>query len=91
MLRLAPWLAVAALFVVAIVLRHVLPANTDVTWRLTVAERVIDGQRLYADVIETNPPVAVLTWIPAIAVARALGLVAEMVTDGPAENCPVRR
>lgn len=81
-LRLAPWLALAALLVVAIILRHVLPANTDVSWLLTVAERVIDGQRLYVDVIETNPPMAVLTYIPAIAVARAVGLPAEMVTDG---------
>jgi hypothetical protein len=81
-LQLAPWLALAALFVVAIILRHMLPANTDVSWLLTVAERVIDGQRLYVDVIETNPPMAMLTYIPGIAVARALGLPAEMVTNG---------
>ena len=58
--RLAPWLAFAALFVVAVILRHVLPANADVSWLLTVAERVWDGQRLYVDVIETNPPMAVM-------------------------------
>jgi hypothetical protein len=81
-LRLAPWLALAVLFAVAVVLRHVLPANTDVSWLLTVAERVLDGQRLYVDVIETNPPMAVLTYIPGIAIARALGWPAEMVTDG---------
>jgi hypothetical protein len=77
-----PWLVLAGLFVVALVLRHVLPANTDVSWLLTVAERVLDGQRLYLDVIETNPPMAVLTYIPGIAIGRALGLPAEMVTDG---------
>jgi hypothetical protein len=81
-LRFAPWLALAALFVVAVILRHVLPANADVSWLLTVAERVWDGQRLYVDVIETNPPMAVLIYIPGIAIARALGLPAEMVTDG---------
>jgi hypothetical protein len=81
-LRLAPWLVLAALFVVAIILRHVLPANTDVSWLLTVAERVLDGQRLYIDVIETNPPMAVLTYMPGIVIARALGLPAEIVTDG---------
>jgi hypothetical protein len=78
----APWLALAGLFVVAVVLRHVLPANTDVSWLLTEAERVLDGQRLYADVIEINPPMAVLVYVPGIAIARALGIPAEMVTDG---------
>ena len=79
--RLAPWLALAVLFVVAVALRHVLPANTDVSWLLTVAERVFDGQRLYVDIIETNPPMAVLIYTPGIAIARAFGMPAEMVTD----------
>jgi hypothetical protein len=80
-LRFAPWLALAALFVTALALRHWLAANTDVSWLLTVAERVLDGQRLYVDVIETNPPMAVLTYIPGVLVARMLGLPAEMATD----------
>jgi hypothetical protein len=79
--RFAPWLVLAALFAVAVALRHVLPANADVSWLLTVAERVWDGQRLYVDIIETNPPMAVWTYIPGIAIARALGLPAEIVTD----------
>jgi hypothetical protein len=81
-LRFAPWLALAALFVTALALRHLLAANTDVSWLLTVAERVLDGQRLYVDVIETNPPMAVLTYIPGVLIARGLGLSAELVTDG---------
>jgi len=58
--QLSPWLALAALLVIAITFRPFLPANTDVGWLLTVAERVLDGQRLYIDVIETNPAMAVL-------------------------------
>lgn len=80
--RLAPWLAFAMLFVVAVTLRHVLPANTDVGWLLTVAERVLDGQRLYADVLETNPPMAVLTYAPGVTIGRALGIPGETVIDG---------
>jgi hypothetical protein len=49
---------------------------------LTAAERVWDGQRLYVDVIETNPPMAVMVYIPGIAIARAVGLPVEMVIDG---------
>jgi len=79
--RILPWLAVVALLIVATVLRHVLAANTDVSWLLTVGERVLDGQHLYIDIIETNPPMAVLAYLPGIAIARALGLAAERVTD----------
>jgi hypothetical protein len=77
-----PWLAIFILFVAAVALRHFLAANTDVSWLLTAGERMLDGQRLYIDVIETNPPMAVLVYIPGIAIARALGLPAEVVTDG---------
>ena len=70
------------LFAAAIVLRHVLAANTDVSWLLTVGERVLDGQRLYVDVLEINPPMAVLIYMPGIVIARALGLPVETVTDG---------
>jgi hypothetical protein len=75
------WLALAALFAAAIFLRHVLAAGTDVSWLLTVGERVLSGERLYVDVIETNPPMAVLAYMPGIVLARALGVSAEIVTD----------
>lgn len=79
---LLPWVLIAILFAVAIALRQVLAANTDVSWLLTVGERVLGGQRLYVDVFETNPPMAVLVYLPAIVIARALGLPAEAVVDG---------
>jgi hypothetical protein len=41
-LRLLPWLTLAALFAITLAMRHVLAANTDVSWLLTVAERVLD-------------------------------------------------
>lgn len=72
----------AALFVVALVVRHSVAANTDVSWLLTAGERVLDGKRLYADVIETNPPMAVLAYVPSLLVSRALHLPAEVVVDG---------
>src|ERR1700686_638899 len=80
--RFAPWLALAALFVAAVTMRHVLPANPDVSWLLTVAERIWDGQRLYVEIWQTNPPIAPLTYLPAVVMARELGLPAEIVTDG---------
>ena len=39
------WLSIGIVFLVAILLRQVVPLNTDVSWLLTVGERVLDGQR----------------------------------------------
>jgi len=77
-----PWLALAGLFMAAIALRHVVAANTDVSWLLIAAERLLDGQALYREIIETNPPMAVLVYVPGVLIGRWLGLPAESVVDG---------
>lgn len=80
--RLSPWLLLVVVFAIAMLLRQVVAASTDVSWLLIAAERLIDGQRLYADIIETNPPMAVLIYVPGVLISRAVGLRAEVVTDG---------
>jgi hypothetical protein len=77
-----PWLVLALLFAAALWLRQVVAANTDVSWLLTAADKVMSGGRLYVDVIETNPPAAVLAYMPALWLAKALGVRAEIVVDG---------
>ena len=77
-----PWLVLALLFAASLWLRHAVAANTDVSWLLTAAEKVMAGGRLYVDVIETNPPVAVLAYMPALWLAKAPGVPAEIVVDG---------
>lgn len=77
-----PWCLLAAVFVVAILMRQFIAASTDVSWLLIAAERLVDGQRLYSDVIETNPPMAVLIYVPGVLIGRALGLRAEIITSG---------
>ena len=79
---LLPWLAIIALFMMAAGMRHVVAANTDVSWLLIAGERWLDGQRLYLDILETNPPMAVLVYVPGLLIARALGVSAEIVVDG---------
>ena len=77
-----PWLVMAALFLLAVVVRHVVADSTDISWLLIAGERLLDGQRLYLDIIEVNPPMAVLVYIPGMLLGRALGLPAERVVDG---------
>ncbi len=76
-----PWLSMAVVLAVAVGLRCIVPANTDISWLLTVGERVLGGEMLYRDVIETNPPIAVWTYIPALLLGSALHLRPEIITD----------
>lgn len=54
--------------------------DCDVSWLITVAERLLDGATLYRDIEEVNPPASVLLYVPAVALARLLGLPPEPIT-----------
>jgi hypothetical protein len=47
--------------------------NLDVAWLLYCAERVWDGAKLYVDIYEINPPLAVYINLPAVWASRLLG------------------
>jgi len=49
-------------------------ARTDIAFMLYAAERVVDGARLYVDVVEINPPLIIALNLPAVLLARALGV-----------------
>lgn len=78
---LAPMLFVGLVFLAAILLRQVVPLNTDVSWLLVVCERMLDGQHLYGDIIEINPPMAAYAYLPGVALARLLGVDPRHVID----------
>jgi hypothetical protein len=48
--------------------------NHDTAWFLYGAERMLDGARLYHDIIEVNPPLAFYLKVPAVIVARLLDI-----------------
>ncbi|CCD96445.1 conserved membrane hypothetical protein [Bradyrhizobium sp. ORS 375] len=77
----APWLLIGAVFAVAILLRQIVPLNTDVSWLLVVGERMLDGQKLYRDIIEINPPMAAFAYLPGVALGRVLHVDARHVID----------
>ena len=76
-----PWLPIVALFAAAMLLQQVIPVNLDVSWLLVAGERVLDGARLYVDIIEINPPMSVFAYLPGIVLARATGFDSAVVTD----------
>ncbi|MDP3895433.1 MAG: hypothetical protein Q8Q62_02030 [Mesorhizobium sp.] len=51
----------------------------DTSWLITVCERVLDGDRLYVDIVETNPPFTIWLYLPPVALARALGIAPEIL------------
>src|SRR5215217_5517030 len=56
--RARRWLPLLLVVLTALGQRHFVMSNTDVSWWISVAERMLDGQRLYVDVTETKPPAA---------------------------------
>ena len=64
------WLAMSLAAIVALAA----PLNHDVAWFLVMTRRMLDGARLYVDVIDMNPPMYL--WLLALpaSLGRALGL-----------------
>lgn len=55
------------------------PLGPDVSWLITVSERILAGGRLYVDILEPNPPMAGYLYMPPVLLARALGLSPEPI------------
>jgi hypothetical protein len=64
----------AALSVAALTLRLGGMINHDTAWYLYATGRLLDGARLYVDIVELNPPLAFYLTVPPVMVARLLGL-----------------
>lgn len=82
--RTATALAILGVLVLALLQRLIVAPNSDVAWLLTVAEKMLDGNVLYRDILETNPPFSVYLYTPAVIVARAFSLRPESMVDAMA-------
>lgn len=54
------------------------PTKDDISVLLSAGNALLDGQRLYIDVLEANPPMSTLIYLPAVLAERATGLRAEV-------------
>ena len=74
--------AAGALLLMAVAAATMAPLDTDAGWMLVEARRLLDGERLYVDMMETNPPLivwlsvfpALLTTLGRVSDQRAVGL-----------------
>lgn len=51
--------------------------NADLGWLLTVNEKILEGRKLGIDLFESNPPLSVYMYMPAVMLARLTGIAAE--------------
>ena len=74
--------ALALLFIVAaVVLTTAIrsPLKDDVAWLLYVARRWLEGQRLYEDLVEVNPPLVILIYAVPAWIAATLGAAPKLI------------
>src|SRR5437667_9328437 len=70
--RLLFWSAILLTFLVSIPLRRG-GATPDVSWLITMCERILHGERAYVDIFETTPPVPMLLYMPGVVLAQFIG------------------
>lgn len=67
-----------ALVVIAVFLIQMSrPLSADVAWLMTEAERMLAGQRLYVDILELNPPMCALLYMPSVWLGQILHIAPE--------------
>ena len=71
------WAALGAIVLAA--LAQILEGtSTDVSWMITLCEKILGGEKPYVDFIETNPPGAIYIYWPGVFLAHRLGLTPEL-------------
>lgn len=67
------WLVAASLFTTAIISIFLYPMHHDVGWYLYASGRLLDGAKLYQDIVDVNPPLICYLGIPSVWIAHVLG------------------
>ena len=79
------WGAMLFIFFVSFLFRS--DANPDVSWLITMCERILHGERAYVDIFETTPPVPMLLYMPGVIFAQLTGVTPEAATFAFAYAC----
>ena len=73
------WMIVAAILLAAALVQIPLVLNPDLGWLLTVDEKILDGQKLGVDLFESNPPLSVYMYMPAVVFSRLSGIAPQFI------------
>jgi hypothetical protein len=77
--RPALLIGLVAAVIAAFVQSFLVPVDCDVSWLITVNEKILSGQRAYIDIVEVNPPASIWLYTPAVWLSEQLRLHAEAV------------
>ena len=71
-------ITIALALVVSVALRG--ETTSDVSWLITMCERILNGKRAYVDIFETTPPVPMLLYMLGVLAAKLTGVTPEAAT-----------
>ncbi len=71
------WPAVV-IMALAVLAQSLSATSSDVSWLITLCEKILAGERPYIDFIESNPPAAILIYLPGTSAARRVGARTEL-------------
>ena len=77
----AAWPALA-LFLLSLIMPWHAGDNTDVSWLIVVCEKILNGKRLYVDILETNPPFSIALYLGPVWLADKFGVAPELAVQG---------
>lgn len=67
-------LTILCVFVIGIIVQANTMLNFDVSWLMKAANQLLSGRHYYADFIETNPPLILYVYMPAIIISKMMHL-----------------
>lgn len=70
---------VAAILLTVSLVQIPLVLNPDLGWLLTANEKILDGQKLGVDLFESNPPLSVYMYMPAVVFSRLSGIAPQFI------------
>jgi hypothetical protein len=73
------WVLMATLWVGGLVVYFNAMTNADVAWFLTGTSKLLNGEKLYRDVVEVNPPLVFYLDLPVILISHLTGIHADIV------------
>lgn len=68
-----------AIVAAALLERAIVETAPDVSWLLTLGEKMLAGERPYVDFIEVNPPASIYLYLPALFFSRVSGVSPEFL------------
>jgi len=73
------WIVVAGILLAASLIQVPIVLNPDLGWLLTANEKILDGRKLGVDLFESNPPLSVYMYMPAVVLSRLSGVAPKFI------------